>query len=112
MIEQDVLCALGIVPFPEEGLGLEASGIVTKIGPEVKSIRPGDRVMLLRNGSFATHITVREKLCDKVPNDLIVEDAATMPVVFAIAVYSLFNIGHLQPGQVSSQDHLRQPSRQ
>ncbi|WPH04990.1 polyketide synthase [Acrodontium crateriforme] len=96
---RDVLCALGVVPFPEQGLGLESSGIVSKVGSEVRDLRPGDRVMLLGNGSFATHIIVCEKLCEKIPDNLTFEDAATMPAVFATAVFSLFNIGRLQKGQ-------------
>lgn len=57
--------------------------------------------MLLGNGSFATNITVDERHCQKIPDILTFEDAATMPAVFATAIYALFNLGHLQKGQVS-----------
>jgi NADPH:quinone reductase-like Zn-dependent oxidoreductase len=95
------LCALGVVPFPEEGLGLEASGIVCRVGPEVKDLRLGDRVMFLGKGSFSTHVVIRERHCEKIPDSLTFEDAAAMPIVFATAAASLFNIGGLQKGQVS-----------
>lgn len=92
---------MAVLPYPERGLGLEASGVVFRVGPEVKDLRVGDRVMLLGDGSFATHIVTPERLCAKIPANLTFEDAATMPAVFATAVYSLFNIGGLKRGQVS-----------
>lgn len=97
--------ALAVVPYPEAGLGIEASGVVCRVGPEVKDLRVGDRVMLLGDGSFATYIVTPERLCAKIPANLTFEDAATMPAVFATAVCSLFHIGGLQKEQVS---HLTQ----
>ena len=57
--------------------------------------------MLREDGTFATHAIASEKLCVKIPSDLSFEDAATMPVVFATAIYSMFDLGGLQEGQVS-----------
>ncbi|PWY84422.1 polyketide synthase [Aspergillus eucalypticola CBS 122712] len=96
---KDVLGALAVVPFPDNGLGVEASGIVRHVGPDVKRLCPGDRVMLREDGTFATHAIASEKLCAKIPSDLSFEDAATMPVVFATAIYSMFDLGGLQEGQ-------------
>ncbi|KAL0935770.1 KR domain-containing protein [Colletotrichum truncatum] len=96
---RDVLSANGIVDMPEEGFGLEASGVVSAVGPDVKHLRAGDRVFLLNRGSFSTSITIPEELCEKIPDGLSLEDAATMPCVYATAIYSLFNIGRLQRGQ-------------
>ncbi|KAL8335898.1 hypothetical protein RB598_009873 [Gaeumannomyces tritici] len=96
---RDVLSANGIVDIPEEGFGLEASGVVSAVGPDVRHLRPGDRVFLLNRGSFSTSITIPEELCEKIPDGLSLEDAATMPCVYATAIYSLFNIGRLQRGQ-------------
>ncbi|GKZ38794.1 type I Iterative Polyketide synthase (PKS) [Aspergillus brasiliensis] len=96
---KDILGALAVVPFPDNGLGVEASGIVRHVGPNVKRLCPGDRVMLREDGVFATHAIASEQLCAKIPADLSFEDAATMPVVFATALYSMFNLGGLQEGQ-------------
>ncbi|KAI2820032.1 hypothetical protein CBS115989_3941 [Aspergillus niger] len=96
---KDVLGALAVVPFPDNGLGVEASGVVRHVGPDVKRLCPGDRVMLREDGAFATHAIASEKLCAKIPSDLSFEDAATMPVVFATAIYSMFDLGGLQEGQ-------------
>ncbi|KIM92741.1 hypothetical protein OIDMADRAFT_62276 [Oidiodendron maius Zn] len=96
---KDVLCAMAIVPFSEDGLGLEASGVVCRVGLQAKQFSVGDRVMLFHDGSFSTHVTVPEALCKKIPDNLTFEEAATMPLVYATAVYALFNIGGLQKGQ-------------
>ncbi|KAH0435679.1 polyketide synthase [Colletotrichum camelliae] len=96
---KDVLGALGVVPYPEAGLGLEGGGVVRRVGPQVKDLQPGDRIMFLADGAFSSHVVTPERLCEKIPADLSFEDAATMPAVFATAVCSLFNIGGLRKGQ-------------
>lgn len=97
----DVLGALALVPFPKGGLGSESSGVVCRVGPQVKGLCLGDRVVLYSDGSFSTHIVIPESFCEKIPASLTFEDGATMPAVFTTAVASLFNIGSLQRGQVS-----------
>lgn len=96
---KDVLGALGIIDLPVEGLGHEAAGIIRATGPDVKDIQVGDRVMLLGFGSFASHITTTERCCGRIPNNLSFDDAATMPTVYATAIYSLFDVGGLSKGQ-------------
>lgn len=99
---QDVLCAMNIVEATENGLGLEAAGVVRRLGPDVQDLTIGDRVLCIGRGGFATHMVMSEKLCEKIPGGLSFEDAATMPCVFATSIYSLFTIGNLKKGQVGS----------
>ncbi|KAK1961594.1 KR domain-containing protein [Colletotrichum sublineola] len=96
---RDVLSANGIVEIPEEGFGLEAAGVVSAVGPEVQGLNVGDRVFLLSRGSFSTSVTIPENLCQKIPPGLSLEDAATMPCVYATAMYALFHVGRLQRGK-------------
>ncbi|KAJ6008477.1 Acyl transferase/acyl hydrolase/lysophospholipase [Penicillium herquei] len=96
---KDVLCALDIVQAPGNGFGLEAAGVVRRTGPNVRDLEVGDRVMLLSSGCFSTDVVVSEKVCERIPAGLSFEDAATMPCVFATAMYSLFEVGNLQSGQ-------------
>ncbi|KAF4981694.1 hypothetical protein FZEAL_2581 [Fusarium zealandicum] len=96
---RDVLSANGIIEIPEEGFGLEATGVVARLGPEVKDLRVGDRVILFSRGSFATSIITSEKLCEVIPDELSFEDGATMPCVYATSIYSLIDIGNLKRGQ-------------
>nr|ALQ32960.1 putative polyketide synthase [Fusarium scirpi] len=95
---KDVLCAMGIVEG-DNGFGLEGAGIVNRIGPNVKGLQPGDRVLFIAHDSFATHVVMSENLCEKIPDDLTFEDAATMPCVFATSYHSVFNMGNLKKGQ-------------
>ncbi|KAH8889179.1 hypothetical protein GQ53DRAFT_870139 [Thozetella sp. PMI_491] len=96
---KDVLCAIDVVEAPANGFGLEAAGIVCRTAPDVESLMIGDRVMLIAHCSFATHVTVSEHTCVRIPGNLRFEDAATMPCVYSTAIYSLFNVGNLQKGQ-------------
>jgi acyl transferase domain-containing protein/NADPH:quinone reductase-like Zn-dependent oxidoreductase/SAM-dependent methyltransferase len=95
---KDVLCAMGIVDG-ENGFGLEGAGIVNRVGPNVKGLDIGDRVLFIAHDSFATHVVMSENLCERIPDDLSFEDAATMPCVFATSYHSIFNMGNLQKGQ-------------
>ncbi|WZH49456.1 Polyketide synthase [Fusarium acuminatum] len=95
---KDVLCAMGIVEGAN-GFGLEGAGIVSRIGPNVEGLKAGDRVMFISHSAFSTHVVVSENLCERIPDDLSFEDAATMPCVFATSYYSIFNIGNLKKGQ-------------
>lgn len=97
---RDVLCAMRLVDTTGEDLGAEAAGIVTKLGPDVKNLQVGDRVMLVGQ-AFSTKANVSEKVCAKIPNNLSFDDAATMAVVYSTSIYSLFNVGGLKKGQVS-----------
>ncbi|CAG7923142.1 unnamed protein product [Penicillium olsonii] len=96
---RDVLVSMGIVESNENGFGLEASGIVRRIGANVKSLKAGHRVMLISNCTFATRLIVSENLCEEIPGGLSFEDAATMPCVYATSIYSIFTVGNLKKGQ-------------
>lgn len=86
---------------------MEATGVVTRLGPEVKDLRVGDRVILFSRGSFSTSIITSEKLCEVIPDDLSFEDGATMACVYATAIYSLIDIGGLKRGQVCALSYLK-----
>lgn len=98
---KDILCSVAVLEFPEQGLGVESSGVVCRVGPGVKDLRVGDRVMMTKNGSFASHTVASERICVKIPDRLSFEDAASMPAVYGTAVYGLLHLGALKKGQVS-----------
>ncbi len=90
---------MAIVPV-DNTFGYEASGVIRRVGPGVQHLRVGDRVMALAGGTFATSVKTTELLCVKIPDSLGFDDAATIPIVYTTAAYSLFDIGGLRKGQV------------
>ncbi|KAF9872330.1 polyketide synthase [Colletotrichum karsti] len=95
---RDVLIAMGIVDPINTNMGLEAAGIVRRIGPETKELVPGDRVFIFGGGCFSSNIPITEKLCVKIPDSLSFEEAATMPCVFSTVIHGLLEVGHLASG--------------
>lgn len=96
---KDVLMAMGIVDLNGRGLGCERSGIVTKIGPDVKYLKEGDRVLCCSDGSFSTSLSASELYCAKIPESLNFVEAATIPLVYGTVIYGLMDIAHLSKGQ-------------
>ncbi|KAL3465723.1 hypothetical protein BJX64DRAFT_285326 [Aspergillus heterothallicus] len=78
---------------------LEGSGTVIAVGSEVQTVKPGDRVMFLSQNCLTTRITIPERQVAKVPDTLNWEEAATMLLPFAVAIYGLTTVGNLRKGQ-------------
>ncbi len=91
---------MGVVDGTKEGIGLEGSGIIRQIGPDVEDLEIGDRVLVFDHGCFSTRVVTSSSLCAKMPDDLSFEDAATIPCVYSTAIYSLLTVGRLEKGQV------------
>ncbi|KAF2195930.1 hypothetical protein K469DRAFT_545317 [Zopfia rhizophila CBS 207.26] len=99
---KDVLISMGIVEgavIEGDGLGCESSGVVLKVGPDVKSAQPGDRVLVFTTGAFSTTITTSEQVCVKLPESLSDVDAASMAAVYSTAIHSLVDRARLEAGQ-------------
>ncbi|WP_106479039.1 NAD(P)H-quinone oxidoreductase [Phytohalomonas tamaricis] len=99
----DLLQRAGNYPPPKgasEILGLEVSGIVTEVGPNVERFEIGDRVCaLLSGGGYAEEVVVSEAQVLKIPENLTLQDAAALPEVFATAWLNLFMEGNLREGE-------------
>lgn len=82
-------------------LGVECSGVVRRIGSAVGDLQPGDRVFgVARGGMFASRVKVKSDMVVKIPDDMSFEDAATL-INHLTAIWSLVDIGRMEPGQVS-----------
>jgi NADPH:quinone reductase-like Zn-dependent oxidoreductase len=92
---------MGSNPYPAGGLGLDSSGVVSRVGPEVKGLSVGDRVMCLGTGNLASHLITPEAFCEKIPDNLSFEEAATLPAAYSTAIAALHNVGGLHSGQVN-----------
>ncbi|KAL6890027.1 hypothetical protein GGI43DRAFT_425686 [Trichoderma evansii] len=96
---RDILVAMGIIELSPPTFGYEATGIVRRLGPKAGKLSVGDRVALTGIKAFASTVTITENLCEKLPDELDFTSGASMPLVFATAIYSLINIGALEKGQ-------------
>ena len=100
---QDILVALGIVELPIRQFGLEASGIITRVGADVNpdELKVGDRVFCWKKQAYSTYITTPTTFCIRIPNHLSFSDASSMLIPYVTAIHSLVNVGRLEKGQVS-----------
>ena len=95
---RDVLIAMD--QYPESApLGCECVGLVTAVGTNVSDLEVGQTVMAIAAHSFAQSVTVPRELVTRVPHNLSPQAAATLPVAFTTAYYSLCQLAHLHPGE-------------
>ncbi|KAF7587147.1 hypothetical protein BBP40_007675 [Aspergillus hancockii] len=94
---KDVLTAMG--QMSRDTLGNECSGIITRVSSDVAGFAKGDRVCAIYEGAFATTIACPETSVWRIPDNMELKVAATIPVIFCTAYYSLFDIGHLVEGE-------------
>ena len=98
---RDVVTALGVAPLrgEREVFGGEGAGVVLEVGPGVEDLAPGDRVMGLFNGAFASHATTDRRLIVPIPEDWSFVQAAAVPLVFLTAYYGLVDLAGVKAGQ-------------
>lgn len=94
---KDVLVALG--NLAENKLGVDASGVVTRVGSSVSNVKVGDRVMTASCDTFATFVRFPSKGAILVPDGMNWDEAASMPLIFLTAYYSLVTAGNLLKGE-------------
>ena len=94
---RDVLVAMSQIQGGQ--LGQECSGIVTAVGAAIDDFRVGDRVCSTAPGCLASHVRSAASNVWRVPNTMDLELAASAPLVFATAYYSLIDIGRLTSGE-------------
>ncbi|KAL2004181.1 hypothetical protein VTN02DRAFT_5830 [Thermoascus thermophilus] len=80
-------------------LGREVVGVVTRIGPHVSGLLPGDRVLTLHPAPFRTHLYAEQGSLLKVPCSLSSEEAVSLPLVLAHAWHVLIDIAQFRAGQ-------------
>lgn len=96
------MVSMGILTFGDgtPQLGIEMSGIVTRVGSTVHHVKPGDRVIATSSdGLFATRAIAKGALVVGIPDELGFEEAATIPTVFATVIQALMRTAHLEKGK-------------
>jgi NADPH:quinone reductase-like Zn-dependent oxidoreductase len=95
---RDIMVAMG--HLKESTMGYECSGVVTRVGKSVASeLKAGDRVCLLMKGHYANLVRVPRETVGKIPDDMPFDIAASFPLVFCTAYYSLYDTARLQEGE-------------
>lgn len=100
----DVIQRKGNYPAPSGAPadipGLEVAGIVVKVGGEVTSFLPGDRVCaLLAGGGYSTFVAVSSGQCLPIPANLSFQEAAALPETFFTVWSNIFDRADFQPGE-------------
>ncbi|KAF0137716.1 MAG: beta-ketoacyl synthase [Xanthobacteraceae bacterium] len=103
---RDVMWNLGLLPeealedgYAGAALGMECAGVVSAVGHGVQEFKVGDRVIAFVSGGFATHVVAPAFAVCPVPNGLTLEAAASLPVAFLTAYYSLVHLAGLKRGE-------------
>lgn len=85
------------LPFSPGG---ELSGEVVEVGPDVKHLKVGQRVMGLTGyGAFAEEIVIPEDRVIPVPDDMKDETAAAFSMVYGTSYHALKQRANIQPGE-------------
>lgn len=103
---RDVMLTMGLVPddalengFAGANLGLEFSGIVTRIGEGVEGLKVGDSIMGFAPSCFSSHVRTPARTVAPMPASWSFSAAATVPTVFLTAYYALKHLAQAQPDE-------------
>ncbi|WP_109471149.1 NAD(P)H-quinone oxidoreductase [Ornithinimicrobium cavernae] len=100
----DVMQRKGFYPPPEGASaypGLEVSGTIVQLGPDVEGWQVGDEVCaLLSGGGYAEQVAVPAGQLLPVPEGVDLTEAAALPEVACTVWSNVFLTANLQPGQV------------
>jgi NADPH:quinone reductase-like Zn-dependent oxidoreductase len=100
---RDVMVALGSYPTPPgvkmPPIGVDCAGTVVAVGEGVDSVRAGDDVMCMSNGTFTRYLLTHHSCLMPKPANTTFEQASSIPCVFETVQYSLIECAHLTKGE-------------
>ena len=89
-------------PGDSEILGLEVSGTISAIGPDVDGWNIGDRVVsLVGGGGYAEYATAYASHLMRIPDNVSFEEAACICESYMTAFLNVFMIGEFSDGQTA-----------
>ncbi len=100
----DLLQRMGAYPAPSDCPadipGLEFAGEVDALGPGVRGVTVGERVLgLVGGGSYAEYIVVHARTLARIPDSISFTDAAAIPEAFTTAYDAMVIQGGLSAGE-------------
>lgn len=81
--------------------GQEGAGVVEAVGEGVESLKPGDRVAYLGQGTYATHFTGPASRMLKLPDGVSEDEGAAVMLKGLTAWMLLFEVYRPQPGETA-----------
>lgn len=103
---RDVMVAAGLLHddvlqagFAGNSIGFECAGRVTRVGPGVTHLKPGDLVAGIGRNTFANFVTTSATLVFPVPEGLTAPTAASISVAFLTAWIALVERARLKRGE-------------
>lgn len=97
---RDVMGVLNVYPGEAGPLGGECIGEIIELGSEVTKYKIGDVVMIpLTESCMSTQTIAEEALICRVPRNLSLNEASTLPVVYCTALHGLKNLAKLKKGE-------------
>jgi NADPH:quinone reductase-like Zn-dependent oxidoreductase len=94
---KDVMIAMGQLGSPY--LGIECSGVISRVGSAVRDLEIGDRVVAMSEGAYSSYTSCRSTSVHRIPPGMNFEEASTIPVIYCTAFYSLFDLARLEKGE-------------
>lgn len=79
--------------------GLDAAGVVERVGADVRGFGPGDRVLGFCPGAFAEYACTTAPMLVPVPEGLTFEQAAALPMAAVTALRGIRTVGRVRSGQ-------------
>ena len=96
---RDVMNAAGVYPGGPIPFGAECSGTISAVGSDVEGMQPGDEVIAVTNASFSAFTTADAHAVVPKPPAFSFGQAATIPIAFLTAYYSLHYLAKLSRGE-------------
>ena len=95
---RDVMNVMGLYPGDPGPLGAECVGEIVAVGEGITEFGVGDTVVAIAPRSFAAYVTTRAEWAALKPVRLSFEEAATVPVAFMTAHFTLNHLAKMQTG--------------
>lgn len=96
---RDVMNAAGVYPGGPIPFGAECSGTISAVGSGVTDMKAGDEVIAVANGSFSVYTIANARAVVPKPPAFSFGQAATIPIAFLTACYSLRHLAKLSRGE-------------
>lgn len=94
---KDVILSLG--QLAGNHLGQECSGVVTKVGLDVRTVKKGDRVCAISGSTIANLARCKADCAVPIPDSLSYPQAASIPIIYCTAHYCLAHVARLRPDE-------------